>query len=337
MLPIKDLSNHRIVVPGGAGFVGSHVVEQLVERGATVRVVDNLSRGSLDYLDSVRDSIEWVNADVTELGVAEDLFSGFDCVLNLAGVAPGLTLGEERHAYLERENLAVARAVHGACERVGVDRLLVVSSSCVYPDDAPVPTPELPLDGSLPEQANLGYGLAKRQIEHEALALAKRGQVSVSIIRPFNVFGARDLREGAGAHVIPSLLRRIFSDEPEVVVWGSGRQTRSFIHADDLARAMLWLTFHHDSFVPVNVGSAEEVSMRELIEKLMGLAGVRKPVVFDTSKPEGAPRKAADIAYFRELTGGVHLSMPLDAGLEEIVRAYEKRRHTLGTKSTITA
>ena len=168
-----------------------------------------------------------------------------------------------------------------------------MSSSCVYPDDAPVPTPEYDHTGT--EHANRGYGLAKREIEAAAIrAAAEHPHLQIAIARPFNVFGERDRNRGPGAHVIPALLGRLLGPDPEIVVWGSGEQTRSFIHASDVARALALLTVHHAAADPVNIGHPREVSIRELLELLMEISGIRKPLVFDRTKPEGAARKACD-------------------------------------------
>ena len=295
-------SGKQVVVPGGAGFIGSSVVDALVASGARVRVIDDTSSGNWERLAPHADRIDRVQADLTRLPLA-DTFRDADAVLNLAGRAPGLMLDDDRHERLHRENLAVADAVRSAALEAEVPRLLVVSSSCVYPDDAPVPTPELPLEGTEPEAANRGYGLAKREIEARATA-AHGGGTAITIARPFNACGPRDQARGPGAHVIPSLLGRILDPaEEEIVVWGSGNQTRSFIDSRDLASGLLMLAEHHPHPEPVNVGSAEEIAMRDLVAALMQLAGIDKPTRFDTTKPEGAPRKVCDAGRLRTLTG----------------------------------
>lgn len=317
----------RVVVPGGAGFVGSYVVDALVGRGAKVIVVDNLSHGELGRLASSGGSIEWIEEDITSGDFAATIFAGADAVLNLAGVAPGLAPEQDWHEYLERENVRIARAVLRGALAVRVPRLLVVSSSCVYPDDAPVPTPEIPLTNSLPETVNRGYGCAKRIIESEAIeAAATQATTRIAIARPFNVYGARDLFIGKGGHVIPSILGRIHSDETELIVWGSGEQTRSFIHGRDLASGLLAVAETHAAAGPVNIGSSKEISMRSLVQRLMHLSGVSKPVRFDRSKPEGARRKAADTSMFRAIAPGCCIArVDLEEGLAEVAAAFASR------------
>jgi nucleoside-diphosphate-sugar epimerase len=315
-------SGRRVVVPGGAGLIGSYLVEQLLEQGAQVKVIDDLSNGYLERLSAVSSDIELVQADLGDLDSTIKLFRHAELVMNMAGVAPGLSPEQNKHALLEAANLRVGRAVLQGAIAAGVPRVLVVSSSCVYPDDAPVPTPELPLASGQPEAVNRGYGLAKRMLEAEAVAAAQQhSSLEIAIARPFNVLGARDIKGGAGAHVIPSLLERIFSNVPEIRVWGSGRQTRSFIHAQDLCAAFLGLTQSYACADPVNVGSSEEVSMAALVQKLLQYSGVHKDVIFDLSKPEGALRKAADISKLERILPSYQQEWTLDSALREMVTA----------------
>ncbi|BCX47590.1 nucleoside-diphosphate-sugar epimerase [Haloferula helveola] len=312
-----------VIVPGGAGFIGSSVVDALVARSARVTVIDDESSGDFSRLDTHGPAIRRIRTDVHRIDLRE-AFRDSDVVLNLAGLAPGLTPDEDRHERLYQENLRIADAVLEAAVDARVPRLLVVSSSCVYPDDAPVPTPELPLEQTEPEQANRGYGRAKREIEKRAIAAA--GDVTkITIARPFNACGPRDRATGPGAHVIPSLLSKILDPATEeVVVWGSGRQTRSFLDARDVATALLLLVETHPTPDPVNIGSSEEISLADLVPRLMNISGISKPVRFDTTKPEGALRKGCDASLLRKITGFVP-EYSLDDSLREIV---ESRIHT---------
>jgi len=310
-------NGRRVLVPGGAGFIGSHLCDHLAEMGAQVTALDNLSSGSWSRLDAAAESIQKIEADVTD-PVAAKFFRTAEVVMNLAGLAPGLSDDPARHERLFQRNLEIAAAVLGAVIAHRVPRLLVVSSSCVYPDDAPVPTPEYDHAGTEPEHANRGYGLAKREIEAAAIrAAAEFPHLQIAIARPFNVFGERDRNGGPGAHVIPALLERLSGPDPEIVVWGSGEQTRSFIHAADVARALALLTVHHAVADPVNIGHESEVSIRELLELLMQISGIHKPVIFDRTKPEGAARKACDAGKLRCLTGFTP-RISLEEGLRRI-------------------
>jgi len=317
--------NKAVAVPGGAGFIGSYVVEQLVAAGARVTVIDNLESGLLSNLKDVQGEIEFIEGDVTEMNRCRHWFTGKDAVLNLAARATGVGYSHVHHEGQLGRNLLIGSSVLESARQAGVPRTLVVSSSCVYPDDAPVPTPELPLFTGEPERVNAGYGWAKRYLELQAGYYAGHFGMAIALARPFNAYGGRDLALGERSHVIPALIERLLSDAPELVVWGSGRQTRSFIHGRDVATGLLLLTEHYAVCDPVNLGNDHEISIKDLVTLLMDLSGLRKPVVFDTSKPEGCLRKAADMTKFRKVVQGFLPQTDLRAELLEMLAAHRAR------------
>ncbi len=314
----------KVAVPGGAGFIGSYLVERLVADGAEVSVIDNLESGRRENLSAVEDRIDFHQADVTDVAAGRRLLEGHEVVMNMAASAPGVGHSHRHHVELLGRNVQIGSAVLEAARQAGVRRHLVVSSSCVYPDDAPVPTPELPTCTGEPERVNSGYGWAKRHLELMGRHYAERFGMEVAIARPFNAYGGRDLASGGRSHVIPALIARLLSDEPQLVVWGSGRQTRSFIHARDVAAGLLALTERYAVADPVNVGHDRETSIARLVELLMELSGVEKPVVFDTSKPEGCLRKAADMTKLRRVSGGFEPDTSLRDGLTEMIEAHRR-------------
>lgn len=316
-------TGRRVLVTGGAGNLGSHLAEWLVAAGARVTVADNFSTGRREHLAAVADRVDLRDGDLGDAAFAAECCARQEAVLHLAGSAPGLQAGPVDHEALRRANVELGRQVIGAAAAAGVGRLQLVSSSCVYPDIVPVPTPELPLAGTAPEQANRGYGQAKRELEALAAETAARTGMAVGIVRPFNLYGPRDLRAGPGSHVVPSLLARILGPEPVLTIWGSGRQTRALRHARDAAWVLAWLADRAPAAAPVNVGSGEEVSMRELAERIFAATGIVKPIVCDAEKPEGVARKAADTAKLAQLLGAtVPPFTPLAAGLAEMVAAW---------------
>lgn len=320
----------KALVTGGAGNLGSYLVEWLVAAGAQVSVADDFSTGVAANLAGVADRVVLRRGDLRARSFAEECCAGQEVVLHVAGMAPGLHPAGADHDRLHRENWELGQQVFGAARQCAVRRLLFVSSSCVYGDDAPVPTPEVPLDGSEPERANFGYGSAKRRLEELAREQARLGGMAVAIARPFNLYSPRDLADGPGSHVLPSLLGRILNAEPELTIWGSGTQTRSLMHARDAAWVLAWLAIHQTTADPVNVGSSEELTMREMAEALFAATGVTKPIVCDPTRPEGARRKAADITKLRRLLGAtVRPETPLAAGLAELVARRREAAATL--------
>jgi len=312
----------QVAVPGGAGFIGSHLVEQLVAAEAEVTVIDNLESGRRSNLSGVENAIAFIGADVTEMSVCREAFAGKDVVMNLAAQAPGVGFSSTHHEELLGRNVLIGSAVLEAARQADVGRVLVVSSSCVYPHDAPVPTPELPVYTGEPEQVNLGYALAKRMLELQATCYAEQYGMAIALARPFNAYGARDLDSGERAHVIPALIEKLLADAPQLVVWGSGRQTRSFIHARDVARGLMLLTEYHAVCDPVNIGHDREIALHDLVVMMMELSGIRKEIVYDTSKPEGCARKSADMTKLRQVTGGYEPQTDIRDGLAEMIDAY---------------
>jgi len=196
----------RVAVPGGAGFIGSYLVDQLVDAGAHVTVVDNLESGRFANLSGVEDRIEFVLGDVTDMQLCREVFEGKHAVLNMAASAPGVGHSHTHHVELLGRNVQIGSTVLEAARQAQVERVLVVSSSCVYPEDAPVPTPELPAFMGEPERANSGYGWAKRYLELQAHHYAQRFGMRIALARPFNAYGARDIARDGRAHVIPALI-----------------------------------------------------------------------------------------------------------------------------------
>lgn len=314
--------DRRVLVTGGAGFIGSYLVEQLVAAGARVRVVDNLERGRLENLVTVRNNVEVVNADLRSLDVCERNCRDMEVVLHLASKAYGLSYSGSHHGEMLTDNLMLNTNVLEACRRAGVTSVLATSSSCVYPDDALVPTPES--EESLlaePERVNAGYGWAKRMLELQAKYYHREYGLEVKIARPFNAYGPRDYYVEGYAHVLPSLVMRVLRGENPIVVWGSGHQTRSFVHACDFATGLRLIAEKAPSAVPVNIGHDRETSIRDLLEMILAVTGEKRDVLFDTSKPEGATRKSCDPSRLRTVTGFAP-EITLESGLPETIDFY---------------
>ncbi len=160
-----DWTGRRVLVTGGAGFVGSYLVEDLLAHGANVRVVDDLSTGTFDNLAHLADDVELMQGDLVDPEVVRRSVAGTDVVLHLAARAYGMLRSMENNPEVLRDNTLMSLHILDACVEAGVERVLMVSSSCVYPDDAPIPTPELPVNQGLPESVNEGYGWGKRLLE----------------------------------------------------------------------------------------------------------------------------------------------------------------------------
>ena len=207
--------------------------------------------------------------------------------------------------------------------RNGVDRFLVVSTACIYPHDSSVPTAEDEGERGTPEPTNAGYGWAKRMQENLGLYFETETDMSVAVCRPFNMYGPRDHWDEKTSHVIPALIKRVLDGDDPVIVWGTGNQTRAFLHARDGATGMKLIAEKATSPKPINIGHDEEISMRDLAERILRMTGAKSALQFDTSKPDGYPRRAADVKRLKEVTGWV-LQISLDDGLKEMIAEYER-------------
>lgn len=315
-------TDKRVLVAGGAGFMGSYLVELLVDDGAVVTVADDLSRGRIENLSAVTDKISFKNIDLRYLSRCEQICRGQEIVLNLAAPAFGVEYSMTHHGEMLTDVTTIGFNLLEVAKRLNIRRFLIVSSSCVYPDAAAVPTKENEALRGAPETVNLGYGWGKRMVEMQGQYYAKEYDMEIAIARPFNAYGPRESFDPGKAHVMPTLIQKALRGDDPIIVWGSGNQTRSFVHGRDSALALKLITEHYAVADPVNVGHDRETTIRELIERILKATGRNPKVVFDTTKPEGAKRKSADVAKLREVTGGFTPQITLDKGLEEMISYF---------------
>lgn len=316
--------DRRTLVTGGCGFIGSYLVEELVAAGAKVSVLDNLTTGRLDNIAAVRDSVEFIQGDLRDFDTCLRTARTSDVVLNLAGQAFGLEYSMKHHGEMLYHNAIIQLHMLEAARLAGVQKFLVTSSSCVYPDDAPIPTPELDVTERQPEEVNRGYGWAKRIAELQAGYYHHEYDMDIAICRPFNPYGGRYIWAGEKSHVIPTLVKKIMDGDDPLTVWGSGRQRRNFLHVRDAARLMMLVAQNVSDATPVNIGYDEDVAIADLVEIILEVSG-RSPVVeFDTSKPEGRFRKCPDAARLRRITENYAPTITLRDGIQEMVDWYHR-------------
>jgi GDP-L-fucose synthase len=315
----------KVVVTGGAGFIGSHVVEALLSRGAQVRVADNLSSGGLDNLSHVRKDVELVKCDLLTLDGALKACRSQDVVLNLAAHVGGVQYNTAHQATMFRDNMLIGTHMLEAARRREVERFLVVSTACVYPKMCSIPTPESEGFKDWPEDSNEGYGWAKRMHEFAASMFHKEFGMKIAIARPYNAYGPRDHFDPQVSHVIAALIRRIVGGEDPVEVWGDGSQTRAFLYVEDFARGLLEVCEKYPSCDPVNLGTDEEVTIRHLAGTILRLSGSKAKLKFDASKPSGQPRRNCDTRKAREKVG-FEAKIGLEEGLRRTIEWYKKNQ-----------
>lgn len=315
--------NKKVLVTGGAGFIGSRVVEKLVERGAQVSVLDNFQTGKKSNLSKVKDSVKIIKGDCRSDNDAYAACKNIDIVMNLAARVEGIEFNKTHQATMMSENMLTGAVMIEAARKAKVERFLVVSSACVYPRDCSVPTRES--EGFLgePEPANGGYGWAKRMNEKLGKYYAQEFGMKVGIVRPYNCYGPRDHFKPQPTHVVPALITRVFNGENPVKVWGSGKQTRAFLHVDDLAEGMILGIEKYPVPDPVNLGTDEEISIKGLVEKIIELSGKGLKTEFDTTKPDGSMRRNSDNSKAKEKIGFT-ANTSLEEGLKKTIQWYQE-------------
>ena len=312
-----------VAVTGGAGFIGSCLVEQLLESGAVVSLCQR-NPGSPDLYEKVGDSIRIIECDLENPADCRRAVNDQEVVMYLAASVAGIAYNMKHPASIFQDNIRPFLNTIEAAKDAGVERILVTSSACVYPRFCTIPTPESEGFLDLPEPTNLGYGVAKRAEELVGQMYAEEFGTRVAIARPYNAYGPRDDFEPETSHVIPALIRRIFREQEDpLVVWGSGNQSRSFLYVSDFARGLMEVTEHYAEADPLNLGSEDETTIRELVEELVQIHGGNIEVQFDESKPEGQPRRACDTSKARRQIG-FEATVPLREGLRKTVEWYLK-------------
>lgn len=308
----------KVLVTGGCGMVGSYVTELLVQAGAEVRVADNLFRGSKDFIASVLDSVEFLQRDLIDLDTCREVCQGQEVVMNLVAKVTGIEYNRTHQREMFETNLLLQRNVIHAAAEAGTKRFLQVSTACVYPHDAIVPTPESEGSRGTPEPTNEGYGWAKRMGERLAEYYTRETNMACVIVRPFNAYGPRDNFDEAESHVIPALIGRILRGDDPVEIWGSGNQKRVFVHARDIAKAMILAAWKAPAGEPLNIGHDQMVSIRELFDTICRVVGRNPKTFYNATKPEGYPARAADTTQLRRITGFVP-STTLEEGIREML------------------
>lgn len=323
----KFWRSKKVLVTGGTGFIGSHVVEKLVNLGSTLTVLDRKPLGNIKYIPHIIKSIKLIKGDLTDPGVAYKACKNQDIVLNLAARVGGIEYNRTHQGTMLHDNLAIATSMIEAARKAKVERFLVVSSACVYPHDALIPTPETEGFRGEPEETNSGYGWAKRIAELLGKYYSEEFGLKVAVVRPYNAYGPRDHFESESSHVIPALIKRVLDGENPVRVWGSGKQTRAFLYVEDLADGMISAIEKFPYPDPINLGTDEEVSIAELIQKIITISGVKATVKFDKSKPDGSPRRNCVNTSARKNIGFI-AKTTLNEGLKKTIDWYRMHEAT---------
>jgi len=321
--PDEPWSSKRVLVTGGAGFLGKAVVASLRARG--VETILTPRKREFDLRDGAA-----VRRLLTETSAATA--SGakpVDLILHLAANVGGIGANREHPAEFFYDNLMMGVQLMHEAWRVGVPKFLAIGTVCAYPKFTPVPFHEDALWDGYPEETNAPYGLAKKMLLVQSQAYREQYGFNSIFLLPVNLYGPWDNFDPASSHVIPALIRKcleaVDSGAAEVVVWGDGSPTREFLYVDDAAEGIVLAAERYDSSVPVNLGSSYEISIRDLVEKIARVVGFSGRIVWDTTKPNGQPRRKLDTTRARDAFG-FQSRTDFDEGLERTVRWYKDHR-----------
>ncbi len=295
---------------GGSGFLGRRVVAELHESGASEVFVPR----SAEYDLRTTDGIERVLTDGSP-----------DVVVHLAAVVGGIGANRAHPGRFFYENAIMGIELMERARQAGVAKFVAVGTVCSYPKFTPVPFSEGDLWNGYPEETNAPYGLAKKMLLVQAQAYREEYGFDAIYLVPVNLYGPGDNFDLATSHVIPALIRKFVeareAGAPEVECWGTGTPTREFLYVDDAARGIMLATERYDGAEPVNLGSGQEISIRDLATKIAELVGYEGRLVWDSSKPDGQPRRRLDVSR-AEREFGFRAEVGLDEGLRRTVDWY---------------
>ena len=316
--------NKRVIVTGGAGFLGSFVTAKLKARGATDIYVPLIEDYNLIERDDIRRLYDTNLAD------------GFDpkniVVIHLAANVGGIGANREHPAEFFYDNLLMGvEIMHQAWQR-GIGKFTAIGTVCAYPKFTPVPFKEDDLWIGYPEETNAPYGLAKKMMLVQSQAYREQYGFNSIFLLPVNLYGPRDNFNLASSHVIPALIRKAIEaqerGDTELVVWGDGSPTREFLYVEDAAEGILTATEKFNGSEPVNLGSGYEISIKDLAEMIVRLTGFEGKLVWDTSKPNGQPRRGLDVTRAKEYFGW-QARMTFEEGLKNTIEWFRQNRERI--------
>ena len=300
----------RVCVTGGAGFLGSFLVENLRQHGADV-FVPRIEDFDLAILDDIRRMLKTAQPEL---------------IIHLAALAGGIGANRARPADFFYINLMMGVQLMHEAWNAGVEKFVAIGTICAYPKFTPLPFQEENLWDGYPEETNAPYGLAKKMLLVQAQAYREQHGFNAIYLLPVNLYGPRDNFNLETSHVIPALIRKCLEarqrGDKQVVLWGDGSPTREFLYVEDAAEGITLAAERYNGSEPVNLGSGNEISIKNLAELIARLTGFDGDLVWDTSKPNGQPRRALDVsraaAYF-----GFRAQMPFEEGLRRTIEWYQ--------------
>jgi GDP-L-fucose synthase len=304
----------RVCVTGGAGFLGSFVVAKLRQRGAKDIFIPTIERYNLIKVEDIDRMLEDANPDV---------------IIHLAASVGGIGANLAHQAEYFYENLMMGvQLIHEAwLQKVG--KVVAIGTICAYPKYSPIPFKEDDLWNGYPEETNAPYGLAKKMLLVQSQVYRQQYGFNSIFLLPVNLYGPRDNFNPVSSHVIPALIRKIVEAQEqgadEIIVWGNGSPTREFLYVEDAANGIVLAAERYNGSEPINLGAGFEISIKDLAELIARLADFSGRLVWDTSKPNGQPRRCLDISRAKEHFD-FKASMPFEEGLKRTIAWFRENK-----------
>ncbi|MCL4377358.1 MAG: GDP-L-fucose synthase [Actinobacteria bacterium] len=306
-----DLSNKKIIVTGGAGFLGTNVIKKLKENGCSNIFVPRIEEYDLRNLSDIKKMYDKAKADI---------------VIHLAAVVGGIGANRENPGSFFYDNLIMGVQLMEQARLHGIEKFVAIGTICAYPKYTPVPFKEEDLWNGYPEETNAPYGLAKKMLLVQSQAYRDQYNFNSIFLLPVNLYGPGDNFNPKSSHVIPAQIKNFYdamlNKSDEVIVWGTGKATREFLYVEDCAEAIVLATQLYDKGDPVNIGAGFEISIKELAEKIKDIIGFKGKIVWDTSKPDGQPRRCLDVAKAKK-EFGFSAKTKFDDGLLKTITWYK--------------
>lgn len=306
------LEQKRVMVTGGSGFLGSYVVEKLQEKGCKEIFIPRSKNYNLVEMEGVKRAYQDGKPDI---------------VIHLAAVVGGIGANRENPGKFFYDNLMMGVQMMEMGRRFGIEKFVAIGTICCYPKFTPVPFKEENLWIGYPEETNAPYGLAKKMLLVQSQAYRQQYGFNSIFLMPTNLYGPRDNFDPQRSHVIPAIIKKCFDaiDEgaDKIVVWGTGKATREFLYVEDCAEAIILATEKYNKSEPVNIGTGFEISIKDLVKLILKYTGFNGDVVWDTTKPDGQPRRCLDVSK-AEKEFGFRAKTSSEEGLQKTIEWYKE-------------